>query len=357
VGQLYGEFPAALIPDEITVDHPERIRALIVFGGDPLVAVGDPAHALPAFESLDLLVSLDCRLNETAKRAHYVIPASQGFERAELTIPGDSLFPEPFVQYSPALVAKPGDVIDDWEFFWAIAARMGVPLTFKFWAYGLKFEEVQPGLVLSATEAPDPEALYRFLCRESAVPFDDLLANPGGVRPNLPEQRVQPAPEGWAGRLDLCPPEVAAELAEVRAEAPDPAPLRLTCRRILHALNGAFRDSRGSRKRHPVNHAFMSPEDMAALGIGEDALIEIASAHGAIRAVARGEERLRPGVVSMTHMFGPLFGGGDPRADGGSNVGQLTSLRAGHQTINFMPKFSGVGVRVRALQKTTGESA
>ncbi|MBU6269437.1 MAG: molybdopterin-dependent oxidoreductase [Sphingomonadales bacterium] len=351
VGPLYGEFPAGLIPDEITVDHPDRIRALIVFGGDPLVAVGDPAHALPAFESLDLLVSLDCRRNETAKRAHYVVAASQGFERAELTIPGDSLFPEPFVQYSPALVETPGDVIDDWRFFWAIAARMGLPLTFKFWAYGLKFEDVQPGLPLSLSEPPDPEALYRFLCRESAVPFDDLLASPGGVRPDLPPHIVQPAPEGWTGRLDLCPPEVATELVETLAEAPEPAPLRLTCRRVLHALNGAYRDSRGNRRLHPVNHAFMAPAQMAELGIAEDAPVEITSAHGSIRAIARAEDRLRPGVVSMTHMFGPLVGGPDPRAEGGSNVGRLTSLTADLQTINFMPKFSGVDVTVRPLEQ------
>ncbi|MDE2403964.1 MAG: molybdopterin-dependent oxidoreductase [Sphingomonadales bacterium] len=356
VGPLFGEFPAALLPDEITVDHPDRIRALIVFGGDPLVAVGDPAHALPAFQGLDLLVSLDARLNETAKHADYVIAASQGFERAELTIPGDSLFPEPFVQYSPALVERPGDVIDDWEFFWSIAARMGLPLTFKFWTYGLRFEDVQPSLPLSLADRPDPEALYRFLCRDSAVPFDDLLANPGGVRPDLPPHIVQPAPEGWSGRLDLCPPEVAAELSVVRAEPPDPAPLRLTCRRVLHALNGAYRDSRHNRRLHPVNHAWMHPADMAALGIADDTLVEIASAHGRIRAVARAEDRLRPGVVSMTHMFGPLFGGPDPRAEGGSNVGQLTSLTADLQTINFMPKFSGVGITVRPLERHEGRA-
>jgi anaerobic selenocysteine-containing dehydrogenase len=64
-GLLMGEMPTALLPGEILADHPERIRALIVFGGDPLMALGDPAVAKPAFEKLELLVSLDCRQNET----------------------------------------------------------------------------------------------------------------------------------------------------------------------------------------------------------------------------------------------------------------------------------------------------
>jgi anaerobic selenocysteine-containing dehydrogenase len=157
---------------------------------------------------------------------------------------------------------------------------------------------------------------------------------------------VLPAPsEG--GRLELCPPDVAAELVELAAEAPEAGyPYRLTCRRILHAINGAYRESREARRRYPVNYAYMNPEDMREAGIGEDAEVEIASEFGAIRTLARGEDRLRRGVVSMTHMYGPLVSTGDVRADGGANVGQLTSLTEQVQTINFMPRFSGIPVRV-----------
>jgi anaerobic selenocysteine-containing dehydrogenase len=91
----------------------------------------------------------------------------------------------------------------------------------------------------------------------------------------------------------------------------------------------------------------MNPEDMAEAGIAEEAEVEIASAHGTIRTLARSEDRLRRGVISMTHMFGPLIGSGDPRADGGANVGQLTSLCEDLQPINFMPRFSGIPVNVR----------
>lgn len=348
-GQLLGEFPAALIPREITADSPDRIRAMISFGGDPLMAMGDPAFALPAFESLDLLVSLDCRMNATGRVSDYVIACSQPFERHDITIPGDSLFPEPFVQYAAPVVEKPAGTVHDWEFFWALASRMGVPLTFKFWNYGLKFEDIVEGLPLDSAQPPDPEALCRFLAGGSAVPFDTLKASPGGVRPALSESRVQPAPSDL-GRLNLCPPDVAAELAAIGTKAPESGfTYRLTCRRVLHALNGAYRDSRDSRRRYPVNPAYMNPEDMADSGIAEGALVEVVSAHGAIRSLARADARLRRGVVSMTHMFGPLVSGSDPQADGGANLGQLTSLTEHLEPINFMPRFSAVPVNVRAI--------
>lgn len=346
-GQLLGEMPSALLPGEIMANHPDRIRALIVFGGDPLMAVGDPAVAQPAFEQLDLLVSLDSRLNATGRLSDWVIATSQPFERHEISIPGDTLYPAPFAQYTRPVVAKPAGTLHDWEVFWALAGRMGVPLTFKFWAYGLNFADIPEGMPLSATEKPDPEDLCRFLAANSAVPFSELLAHPEGVRPDLPPQFVQAAP-ATTGRLELMPVDVAAELAAILGEVEDHRhAYRLISRRVLHALNGAFRDSREARRRYPVNWAYMNPDDMIREGLEEGELVEIASDTGALTTRVKAEQRLRPGVISMTHMFGPLVSTGDPDADGGANVGQLCSLTQGLEAVNFMPRFSGVPVSVQ----------
>jgi anaerobic selenocysteine-containing dehydrogenase len=346
VGPLMGEMPTALLPREIMADSRDRIRALIVFGGDPLMALGDPAVAKPAFEALDLLVSLDCRQNETGRLADYVIATTQQFERPEITASGDSMYPVPFAQYTPAIVPPPPGVIHDWEFFWGIAARMNVSLTLKYWQYGLKYADIPGGLPLGGTEKPDADDMLRFLCGESTVDFDALRASPGGIRPADGAGKVLPPP-GDGGRLELCPPDVAGELAALAGTTPACGyRYRLTCRRIPEAVNSAFRESARSRRRHPVNHLHMNPDDMAEAGIIDNQLVEVTSAAGALRTLARAEERLRRGVVSMTHMFGPLVGSGDPVADGGANVGQLTSLTRDVQPINFMPRFSAIPVNV-----------
>jgi anaerobic selenocysteine-containing dehydrogenase len=348
-GLLVGEMPTALLPREIMADSPSRIRALIVFGGDPLRAMGDPAVALPAFKHLDLLVSLDCRQNETGKLAHYVIATTQQFERPEITASGDAMYPTPFVQYTPAVVRPPEALIHDWEFFWGISARMRIPLTLKYWQYGLRYADIALGLPLNMTQKPDADDMLRFLCSESAVDFDTLRASPGGVRPIDGAGDVLAAPNA-GGRLELCPPDVAAELEVLATEAPaHEYPYRLTCRRIAEAVNSAYRDSTRTRRRHPVNYLSMNPADMLAAGIAPSSLAEIRSCYGSIRTLVRADASLRPGVVSATHMFGCLVGSGDPLSDGGANVGQLTSLRHHLQPINFMPRFSAIPVDVVAV--------
>ncbi len=348
-GTLFDELPTALLPGEITMPGPDRIRALIVFGGNPAMALGDPDQVVPAFRDLELLVSLDARLNETAQLAHYVIATSQHFERHDLSIPGDALYPEAFAQYARPIVPKPAGTIHDWEFFWGIASRMQVRLTLKYWNYGLTYATIPEGLALDMKHAPDPEDMIRYLCSQSAVSFEELRANPGGVRPGRPPQHVQAAADNGA-RLEVCPPDIAIELQAVLQEAPDTRfRYRLTCRRVMEALNSAYRDAPRTRRKYPVNWACMNPQDMHDDGIAEGATIEIASGAGCILGIAKADARLRRGVLSMTHLFGSLGASTDPFRQQGSHTGRLVSLAHPREPINFMPRFSGIPVNVRSI--------
>ena len=347
IGSLFGEFPTALLPQEILTPGPDKIRALIVFGGNPLMGLGDPERAVPAFEDLDLLVSLDARKNETARFAHYVIATSQPYERHDISTAGDSLYPQAFAQYAAPVVTKPPGVIDDWEFFWGVASRMGLSLTLKYWNYGQEFDAIPEGLRLDIDEPPDPVAMIRFLCRKSTVPFESLLDNPSGVRPDLPPQYVLPASEDNGARLELCPEDVAQELETVQQEGQDSRyRYYLTSRRILEALNSAYRESSNTRRRYPVNWAYFNPDDMAREGIGEGDMIRLQSEAGSVVGVVKVDSGLRPGVISMTHMFGDLGQSTDPMEQGGSFTGRLTSLQEYLEPINFMPRFSGIPVNV-----------
>jgi anaerobic selenocysteine-containing dehydrogenase len=61
-----------------------QVRALFVTGGNPLITMPNAARLRDALAELELLVVLDIFRNETASLAHYVLPCTSPFERADL---------------------------------------------------------------------------------------------------------------------------------------------------------------------------------------------------------------------------------------------------------------------------------
>ena len=58
---------------------------MIVESSNPAHSLADSAACRAAFESLELLVVIDVAMTETARLAHYVLPAATQFEKAEAT--------------------------------------------------------------------------------------------------------------------------------------------------------------------------------------------------------------------------------------------------------------------------------
>ena len=80
-----GLVPCNVIPDEILGDHPDRFRAMLIESGNPVHSIADSQRMREAMRALDLLVVIDVALTETAREAHYVLPASSQYEKWECT--------------------------------------------------------------------------------------------------------------------------------------------------------------------------------------------------------------------------------------------------------------------------------
>ncbi len=65
-----------MVPESI----PEKLKSFFVVGGNPLVTMPDTNALTEAFKKLDLLVVYDQFMTETARLAHYVLPAANQFE-------------------------------------------------------------------------------------------------------------------------------------------------------------------------------------------------------------------------------------------------------------------------------------
>ncbi|QSE93433.1 molybdopterin-dependent oxidoreductase [Rhodococcus pseudokoreensis] len=337
VRAIRGELPSGILADEILEPGPDRVRALIVSGGNPAAALPDRGKALRAMRSLDLLVCVDPRMSDTARLADYVIAPTTMYERADHTAIMEPFFPQPFAQYTPAVVTAPPGVVDDWQFFLDLAAASGQPVKFA-------------GRILDSAAPPTSEQLLAMTAERGRVPFADLVAAPHGHLAGRSGAVVGPAAEESAGhRLTLMPDDVRAELRAALTDRTVAAqfPLLLTVRRIREAVN-----STGTRVPGLVpggaNPASLHPDDLAAVGIADGQAVTVRSASGHLRATARADATLARGTVSMTHCFGSV----DPRDDVGVNVNALTGTGDGVQSINAMPTMTAVPV---AVEPTTIE--
>jgi anaerobic selenocysteine-containing dehydrogenase len=358
--------PSATLAEEILIDGPGRVRALISCGGNPLAAFPDHEQTVRAFQRLDLLVQVDPFMSQTAELADYVIAPTMTPEMIGITIKIESSpkqyatgygYPADYAQYSDAIVEPPADseVIEDWELFYGLAQRMRLDLS-------VTNQAGQP-VPLDMTEPPPPDALVDLLMAGSRVPLDQIKASPGGgYFPADPPVVVAEKQDGWNGRLDVGNPELLADLAvhaSPDADADgrgDPYPFRLLCRRMAHVVNSSY-NARVAGGHPGPNPAFMNSADLTALGLVKGAEIEIESAHGTIVALADVDDGLRVGSVSMSFGFG-----GARDADHrdirsvGSSVARLLSTRDYFDPYSGQPRMSSVPIRIRAATHSLNPS-
>ncbi|MBB6125315.1 molybdopterin-containing oxidoreductase family protein [Sphingobium subterraneum] len=347
-GLVQGEMPTGALPDEILTPGENRIRALVVLGGNPLKALGQPEKTMRAFRELDLLVSLDPRMSDTSRLSHYVVPPPLPYERHDLNyvLDGIGWSTKPFLQYAEPITAPPPHVVDESRFFWHVAGRMGLQLEYrKIGLLGL-YRDAAPGFPLDMTSPPHPEDLARWWVRDTPVDFDELRASPGGLLVDVPGQAVAASPDDGV-RMDLCPDDIACELAQVHAEQPDTkGSYRLATRRIRETLNSMYRSTQAAERNFPVNPAFMNPDDMKDEGLQPGDRIVIASRHGSLQGTVREDRDLGRGTISMAQCFGESDLERDPDQRTGSFTGRLVSLEEDVEAINHMPVQTGIVVTI-----------
>lgn len=359
-GLLMGEFPASLLPDEILTPGEDKIRAMFVVGANPMMCLGDPDRVKAALHDLELLVTFDPRISGTAKMAHYVIAPSLQFERAETTAFTDYCFPYPFAQYTPAAKAPPPQTMGEWEFFWRLCKRLAVPLTLKHVPFGMDYKSMPGGFVIDMERLPLREDLIAWLCDQTSVPFAVLQQHPHGYMADMPAKLMRAPKSDDGARLDLCPSDVAEEIADFMGRQPESKPggaFLLTVRRVVESYNSMFQRNAITQRRHGTNRLYMHPNDIIAIGAADDEAVEVRSAHGRVTAYVREDRSMRAGVVSMTHGWGAgPDNADDPLGLQGAHTGRLVSMRADLQPINRMPLQSGIRVELKRLGFTLDQA-
>jgi anaerobic selenocysteine-containing dehydrogenase len=82
--QIFGGPPASVFADDVLSDDPERIRALIVIAGNPVITFPNTKRIEEALRRLDLLVCIDIFPSDTCAFADYALPAATLYEKGGL---------------------------------------------------------------------------------------------------------------------------------------------------------------------------------------------------------------------------------------------------------------------------------
>ena len=341
-----GEMLTNSLADEILEPGEGQVRALIVSGGNPVVAFPDQIKTEAALRALDLLVVIDPRMTPTAAMADVVIAPRLELERADVPHIMDSRIPAPYSNYTPAVLGTDDDLVAEWEVFGGIAARNGTEIELP----GGRLPHSGGALPADLTDDDVLDLVYA----DARLPMPELRRHRGVVHEDRRVTVVAGDPDA-TGRFAVAPEDVVAELAAVRRESSgvesvtgpsaEEYPFRLVSRRLKHVINSLGRELPRLASVGTTNHAYLHPSDLDRLGGVDGDLVCIESPHGSVTGVAASASDVKPGVVSMAHGWGGASTEDDVR-DQGVPTNRLVATDRGFDPITGMAVQSAVPVRI-----------
>jgi anaerobic selenocysteine-containing dehydrogenase len=347
---------------------------VFVDSANPVLTWADTEAYERAFSSLELLVVIDVAMTETARLAHYVLPAASQFEKWEAT--GFNLeFPENFFHLRHPLFPPTGESLPEPEIYTRLLEKMGeIPTRFPWLTRVARWQPRRAAhlpflAALGATFARKPRwiphaasIVYRTLGQSlpdgaaatspilaltmeyaarhhaavkraghrgnrltlGAALFDAILEHREGVVMSRHEYA-----DTWSlianrdRRVHLAIPEMLDELRALRDEPPpgDAFPFILAAgERRSYNANQIYRDP-AWRKIDPHGAMRMHPLDADALGLPDGSRALCRSEHGQIEVVIERDEDLRRGTVSLPHGYGMRYRNGPAM---GPQINRLT---------------------------------
>lgn len=294
------EWPCAVLPDEIAAGN---IRALINVGGSLVTSFPETGKLVPALQQLEVFATTEIIDNETTRLATHVLPTKDPLERPDITI-HDILSSRVSVQYTPAVVDPVGDRRSMWWVFAELGRRLGHDLG-SLGDPGTSTDDDVLSVLLAGARAKYDEVAatgYADAGRElPAAWVDEHIARMGGWR--------------------LAPPLLVDQLAALEP----PPPLVMVPRRQRKKLNGQL-DFLGEPAEILIH-----PDDGAVAGVISGAPVTVRSANGELTGVAKIDDTIRRGAVSIPH------GHHD------ANVNRLTS-KDDIDVVTGMVRYSGIAV-------------
>jgi len=313
--------------------EPYRVRALVSFGANMLLANGDSLRGRRALEQLEFFAQIELVHTPTSRFADVLLPAASWMESSALKVGHRyPLHAMAHVQFRHAVVPPLYERRSDVAIIFDLAVRLG--LDDVFWG-------------------GDIEAGYRHLLAPGGVTLEELRALPYGTsvagtplryRKFAEVDETRGAPRGFATptkkveifatrfaehALPALPVYVEPALSpQSRPDLAQRFPLVLTNAKRPQYMHSQHRGLPSLRKSAPNPTAEIHPETARRFEVTSGEWIVVETPSGRVRAQAQITDTILPGVVCCSHGWWeacPELGlpGFDPFTDAGANQNLL----------------------------------
>lgn len=335
--EAMGEYPVAILAEEITTPGDGQIRAFICLSGNPVLSTPHSKQLDAALASLDFMVSVDIYLNETSRHADVILPAPSALQKEHYdiglyvyAIRNVANFSERVFELHEGqpdeweILAKLGGIlqglgpdvdphaIDDAMLRQSIGAAVG---TAGSPVHGRDADEIYDLLSAGGRRGPARQMDLMlqtgpygagFGANPDGLSLQKLLDNPHGVDLGALEPRLPEALRTPTGRIELAPPLFLAELARLgeKQASMESAGMLLVGRRDLKSNNSWMHNMKVLTKGSLSCTLHVHPDDADRIGVADGGSVRVTSRVGSVDVPVEVTDAVRPGVVSLPHGWG-----------------------------------------------------
>jgi formate dehydrogenase (coenzyme F420) alpha subunit len=275
---------------------PEKIKAFLVVGGNPLLSMADSNAFREAFRKLELLIVHDLFMTETGKYAHYVLPACSHLEKWGVAYTYNVCHCLPYLMLRKKAIEPFYESWSEWKLFTELAKKLGIGDKFPW---------------------KSEEELVAFELEPSGLTFDQLLhEKPEGAfyqpkrygmkdgRFSTPTGKIEIYSQALADiGFDPLPTYLEPHRSPLSSpELLEKYPLILTTgNRNLYYTHGQFRNVKSLLEKNPRPSAELGPMTAAKYGVNQNDEVIVETNRGYVRMNAHVDERVAEGVVIVPH--------------------------------------------------------
>ncbi len=376
--EALGEYPVAMLAEEIITAGDGQIRALVTVAGNPVLSTPNSLQMDAALDDLEFMVSVDMYLNETTRHADVILPPPSHLERSHYDVVFTGFSIRNVANFSEPVLPKPEDQPDEWEILVklaGIAKGLGADVDPSV-IDNVNLDTFLSGLItdpFSVIHGRDSDEIRRLLdqngdrgaermldlmirtgpygdefgVKPDGLTLNKLRANPHGIDLGALEQRMPGMLRTESGKIELAPEPLLADLPRLAESMRtiDDEQMLLIGRRHLRSNNSWMHNIDVLVKGKPRCTMHVHPQDAARLGIVDGGSALVTSRVGSLNVNVEVTDSVRPRVVSLPHGWGHGIRGTRMRVaaeHAGVNSNVLTDDQAldplsGNAVLNAIP--------------------